>query len=49
MADPDEPVEGLVSMPDKRYERLATKILTHFWKLESTYFAMQIVIISTSL
>jgi hypothetical protein len=36
MAEPDEPIDALAPVPDKRFERIAMKILNHFWKLEST-------------
>lgn len=36
MVEPEEPIEGLGPLPDKRFERIALKILTYFIRLERT-------------
>lgn len=48
MAEPDEPIDALAPVPDKRFERIAMKILNHFWKLESNSALSQTATTSTS-
>lgn len=48
MNNPDMQIEGLSVPQDRKYERIALKILNYFWRLESKTIVIQTVFISMS-